>query len=284
MELGQRLRQARQEKGISQRQLCGDTITRNMLSLIENGAAIPSLDTLLFLARQLDKPVSYFLDEQTLTSPNQSVMEKARSFLAEGKPDAVLEALADYRRPDATFDYEAALLEALACILLAEEAISREKRPYARELLERAAAAGQRTPYYTQELERRRLLILAQLVPMVLPADDRELLLRSELALRQGDTLRAAQYLDAAEEKETPRWSYLRGKVYHAQQDHRKACDCFRKAWEYAPKSCAAALEDCCRELGDYKGAYHYACVLRDMEKDETTFRDALKGELVEGM
>ena len=36
MELGQRIRQARQEAGLSQRQLCGEEITRNMLSLIEN--------------------------------------------------------------------------------------------------------------------------------------------------------------------------------------------------------------------------------------------------------
>ena len=37
MELGQKLRRARQELGLTQRQLCGDTITRNMLSLIESG-------------------------------------------------------------------------------------------------------------------------------------------------------------------------------------------------------------------------------------------------------
>ena len=34
MELGEKLLQARQEAGLSQRQLCGDVITRNMLSLI----------------------------------------------------------------------------------------------------------------------------------------------------------------------------------------------------------------------------------------------------------
>jgi transcriptional regulator with XRE-family HTH domain len=53
MELGQRLRQARLEAGLSQRQLCGDTITRNMLSLIENGSARPSMDTLRCLAARL---------------------------------------------------------------------------------------------------------------------------------------------------------------------------------------------------------------------------------------
>ena len=63
MELGKRLRQARLEQGISQRQLCGEEITRNMLSLIENGSARPSMKTLEYLARKLGKPLSFFLDE-----------------------------------------------------------------------------------------------------------------------------------------------------------------------------------------------------------------------------
>ena len=46
MELGEKIRQARLDAGMSQRQLCGDEITRNMLSLIENGSAKPSMKTL----------------------------------------------------------------------------------------------------------------------------------------------------------------------------------------------------------------------------------------------
>ena len=61
MELGQRIRAARLEAGLSQRQLCGEVITRNMLSQIENGSARPSMDTLQYLAAQLGKPVSFFL-------------------------------------------------------------------------------------------------------------------------------------------------------------------------------------------------------------------------------
>ena len=70
MELGKRIRQARLEAGLSQRQLCGEQITRNMLSQIENGSARPSMDTLRYLAAQLGKPIGYFLEEQAVTSPN----------------------------------------------------------------------------------------------------------------------------------------------------------------------------------------------------------------------
>ena len=61
MELGEKLRQTRLELGLSQRQVCGDTITRNMLSRIENGQAKPSMKTLQYLASVLQKPVGYFL-------------------------------------------------------------------------------------------------------------------------------------------------------------------------------------------------------------------------------
>ena len=62
MSLGERLRQARLEAGLSQRQLCGERITRNMLSQLESGAASPSVATLSYLAARLGKPVGYFLD------------------------------------------------------------------------------------------------------------------------------------------------------------------------------------------------------------------------------
>lgn len=42
MTLGQKLRQTRLSKGLSQSQVAGDCVTRNMLSQIENDQASPS--------------------------------------------------------------------------------------------------------------------------------------------------------------------------------------------------------------------------------------------------
>ena len=78
MELGEKLLQARLEAGLSQRQLCADVITRNMLSLVEHGTARPSMDTLRYLAGKLGKPMSYFLEEDVVTSSNQPLMQQAR--------------------------------------------------------------------------------------------------------------------------------------------------------------------------------------------------------------
>ena len=78
MELGNKIRQARLEAGLSQRQLCGEQITRNMLSQIENGSAKPSMDTLRYLADKLGKSVSFFLEETVISSQNLPLMQQLR--------------------------------------------------------------------------------------------------------------------------------------------------------------------------------------------------------------
>ena len=266
MELGQKLKQARQELGLSQKQLCGDVITRNMLSLIENGSASPSMETLRYLAGRLGKTVGYFLDEEAATSPNYTVMALARRSFEGGEYDMVLRNLESYRSTDPVFDFEEGLLRTLALLNLAEEAIACKKVPYALELLEKAGKAGENTPYYTKELERRRLLMLAQLIPTELPADDRELLLRAETALKHGKCDDAIRYLEAAQLRSGPRWNYLRGQAYLETGNYAAAQACLEAAWDHDPKVCATLLERCCREQEDYKGAYRYACFLREMK------------------
>ena len=55
-ELGFRIKEARIAKKMTQSQVVGDFITRNMLSQIENGNAMPSVNTLEYLAEILDLP------------------------------------------------------------------------------------------------------------------------------------------------------------------------------------------------------------------------------------
>ena len=64
--LGQRIKKLRKEKKLTQSQLAGERLTKGMLSLIENGKAQPSMESLRFLAKQLDIEVSELLDDGTL--------------------------------------------------------------------------------------------------------------------------------------------------------------------------------------------------------------------------
>lgn len=261
MELGEKIRNARVEMGLSQRELCGEEITRNMLSLIENGAAKPSMRTLQYLAGRLGKSVSFFLEEKAAASPNQAVMEKARARYREADFAGAAEALADYQEPDRIYDPEKGILWALAHLHLAEKAIRQGKEIYARELLEKAKVDA---AYLGEELEKKRLLLLGRIggqkVAKDLPALDEELRLRAKEALEAGELNRAAKLLEAAEKQSEPAWQMLRGRIYFAQKKYKNAARCFHGAEKKWPEQTAKWLEDCYRELGDYKMAYEYAC------------------------
>ncbi len=254
MELGALLKQARLDAGLSQRQLCGDRITRNMLSQIENGTARPSMETLRYLAGQLGKPVSFFLEENA--TPPQIL--QARNAWSENDPAAALQILEGCPADDA----EANLLRALCCLSLAKAAISDGRLPYAKTLLENAATAGSATPYYTPELERQRLLLLATLQPsshILRQLPDDELLLRGIDAYQAGEYDRCAALLDSAADQTSPDWNVLRGDVCFALEEYAQAREYYLKAESQALRQ----LEMCCEKLGDYKMAYHYACKQR---------------------
>lgn len=266
MELGQRIRLSRMEAGLSQRQLCGETITRNMLSQIENGTAKPSMGTLTFLATQLGKPVSYFLEEMAVTSPNLDAMTRARDAWRQGDAQRVIAELEHYREPDAVFNEECRLLKHLAVLHSAERAMREGKLLLAQKLLEEQGTIG--TGYCAEMLERKRLLLLGKAarqqrreVCEKLPPLDEELLLRAQDALAQGQLQRGAALLDAAEDQLCPEWNYLRGEVYLAEGRFSEATACYHRAEETLPEQTAPRLERCYRELEDFKQAYHYACL-----------------------
>lgn len=263
MELGQRLKQARLALGLSQRQLCGDTITRNMLSQIENGAARPSMDTLHCLAARLGKPVSYFLEEETVTSPNQSAMAAARAAARTGAWQQVLTALEPYRRKDPVFDEEAGLLRYLALTALAEGALDAGKKPYAMDLLEQAKNLS--SIYITAQLRQKAALLTAKATghPENLPAIDELLLLHARAAMVQGDLPRCAALLDGCAVQSSPEWNLLRGRAYLKAGAYGSAVTHLREAEAQFPAEAAPLLETAYRELGDYKMAYEYACKQR---------------------
>lgn len=63
--LGERIRARRKELGLTQSQLGGTELTKGFISLIEKNRAKPSIETLILLARRLQRPIGYFLEEST---------------------------------------------------------------------------------------------------------------------------------------------------------------------------------------------------------------------------
>ena len=267
--LGQRLKEARIEAGLSQRQLCGDVITRNMLSQIESGKARPSMQTLQYLAQMLGKPVSWFLDELPPEIPADPTPEQARECYRRGKYQECLQLLDTCHQTANGSEAELWLLQTLSQMHLARQALEEGKNRYARSLLEKAALSGERTPYYTPSLERERVLMLyrcdpeqaVQLLPL-LPEEDWDLLLRAQSALRSGEFSECITVLQAVRKKNAY-WHLLSGQASMGQRSYREAVEHFLRAEEEYPTPCAKALETCYRELEDYKMAYHYACKQR---------------------
>ncbi len=231
MPLGETLRQARQEAGLSQKALCQGIITRNMLSQIENGTAKPSMATLQQLAARLGRPVSYFLGEEPapVRSPLCEAvthLERARHFLEAGK----------------IADAKGALSQALEA-----------------------------QPHMPDWIRRQYTLLQARLVPekaghwaQVLPPLDEELLLRAQAALDRKDHRKCLRLLDAAEGA-SPRRSLLQGQALLGLGEYEKALPSLLDARDSFPHLCFPALETCYRELKDYEQAYFCACRIREL-------------------
>lgn len=159
MTLGQKIKAARLEKGLTQKEVVGDYITRNMLSKIENDSATPSVRTLEHLARALDLPPGYFLDGAALSDglvPDG--LDEARAAFRAGHWDDCIAALkADQKAASSDEGY---LLYARAGTFSAEQA-RREGRPEdARELAETAHYYNREGLYYSPALAARLDLLL----------------------------------------------------------------------------------------------------------------------------
>ncbi len=64
MNIGEKIKKLRTAKLMTQSELVGNEITRNMLSRIENGTANPSLETILYIASRLNVSAGFLLAEE----------------------------------------------------------------------------------------------------------------------------------------------------------------------------------------------------------------------------
>jgi tetratricopeptide (TPR) repeat protein len=94
--LGDRLRQARVEAGLSQAQLGSPHFTRAYVSAIELGKARPAMKSLEFMAAKLGRPVKYFLEdeeEERRRRERELAITRASQLVTEGKGGEAIELL-----------------------------------------------------------------------------------------------------------------------------------------------------------------------------------------------
>lgn len=81
--IGKRIKEARLAKKMTQSEVVGTFITRNMLSQIESGTALPSMKTLAYLSSVLEVPVSELLAEEPSSQPTKAPALTDQSDYAE---------------------------------------------------------------------------------------------------------------------------------------------------------------------------------------------------------
>ncbi|MDE7121005.1 MAG: helix-turn-helix domain-containing protein [Oscillospiraceae bacterium] len=117
-ELGRRLKTARLAKKMTQSDVAGTFITRNMLSLIESGSATPSMKTLEYLSNVLEIPMEKLISESGSFEQSSELQQfqDAKKLLSEKKYREFL----DLARPEGIFADELHALCSIAHLELAK--------------------------------------------------------------------------------------------------------------------------------------------------------------------
>lgn len=85
MTFGEKIKKLRTDKLMSQSELAGSEITRNMLSQIENGTAMPSLHTATYLATRLNVPLGFLLaseEDEAIYLKHTSIEDIKKAYIS----------------------------------------------------------------------------------------------------------------------------------------------------------------------------------------------------------
>lgn len=145
--IGGRIKLLRRRMNMTQKELAGDKITRNMLSSIENGSALPSLSTLVYIAKKLNVPCACLLDDAVSQDHIKAdLVRRAHEHMKQGEYATALELV----NADAdTCDDETALIRIECELALARELVTKHRYIDAAEKLQSAVNATDTTLYST---------------------------------------------------------------------------------------------------------------------------------------
>lgn len=85
--LGERVRAARRERGMSQSQLAGEELTKGFISQVESGLVRPSVRSLQLMATRLGKSLDYFLGDLPLATEKRLAFHRLAAEAAAERRD-----------------------------------------------------------------------------------------------------------------------------------------------------------------------------------------------------
>ncbi len=287
MDIGKKIKNLRTEKLMTQSELAGSEITRNMLSRIENGAALPSLGTVTYLAKRLGVPAGYLLSEgdEEFLYYKTSVMKNIRRAYTDKNFELCREiCLSSFEE----FDDELELILTDCCLGVAEERIKNGLLHNACLFLDEAAEHAERTMFITTT-QKNSIAIMFGLLKDISPALDSD---RIDTDLSEDmchpaifgnifckyitvilNAEKYALFIDELAQQEIEETAldalfilHLKARDLLQKRNYKEALTTLRAVIDapLAPPRlllylACADMEECCRETEDYKGAYEFS-------------------------
>ena len=151
MTIGSKIKKCRQARNLTQSKLCGDVITRNMLSEIECDKATPSISTLVYFAQQLNVPASYFLSEEDDLAffEKKEQIDKIKALFCDEKYTECIKLIECISAPDDELNY----ILAKCHFRLGKASVLRGALITAKEHLSAASKYAHKTIYSTKDIE-----------------------------------------------------------------------------------------------------------------------------------
>lgn len=168
VELGKRIKEARLARKMTQADVVGDFITRNMLSQIESGTANPSVKTLTYLAKVLQLPVNYLLPDELETFDDSEnavlkdfeALNKMKNAFRREEYSAAAEIAAPFATEDSVIYDEACALLARAYLEMAKGSANTRE---ALSLTSKALSYADKGIFKSREIKTQALLLSDEL-------------------------------------------------------------------------------------------------------------------------
>lgn len=159
MTIGEKIRKRRTELLLTQEAASSGIVTRNMLSLIENGGASPSLETLSKLAKRLELPVEYLISDGDDLFPFLKFKnaERMRYLFRSGRYAECAELISTLGGTDDETEY----LLTDCCFRLGKKAVINGSLATAEGYLRTSAEHSNKTAYETERIRTLTSLYLA---------------------------------------------------------------------------------------------------------------------------
>ena len=280
MEIGEKIKSLRLAKRMTQTELAGDQITRNMLSLIENGSALPLLPTVIYLSERLDIPAGMLLarSDEELMYQKLAQLPKIKQAYEKGEYRLCYDMCRSLKNEQ--LDDELYLILSKCAFSLAKESFDAGKLHKCASYLDKACEFARKTIYKDDMILSSAYIYfdyMSRLSPTLTSENGSDVYSGEYLganafcryalaikALESGEQLKGIWYWLSSLEKGFA--EHIRARLEMKDGNYSDARERLKILINSGNVECRTILydifkdlEECCRETDDYRGAYEYS-------------------------